>query len=58
MKFSELAGIVTVIANAIASKLTSDEIALAAAVLVQLGDTLTTIAAQQILCSNKNENKG
>ena len=38
---------VTALANAIACALTAEEIALLAAILVQLGDTLATIA---VLC--------
>ena len=51
MNSLELTGAVTAIANALACKLTTDEITLLAAVLVQLGDTLATIAAVQ---SNQN----
>ena len=40
---------VTIIANTIASKLTIDEMALAAGIFVQLGDTLATIAATENL---------
>ena len=46
----ELTSAVTAVANAIACKLTSEEIALVASVLVQLGDTLATVAAQRFLC--------
>ena len=49
----ELTGAVTAIANAIACKLTTDEITLLAAVLVQLGDTLATIAVVRQTCSEK-----
>ena len=49
----ELTGAVTAIANALACKLTTDEIALLAAVLVQLGDTLAAIIAVQQNCSDK-----
>ena len=45
----ELTGMVTIIANTIASRLTIDEMALAAGVFVQLGDTLATIAAAENL---------
>lgn len=48
----ELTSAITAIANALACKLTSDEIALLSTVFVQLGDTLATIAAVQ----NKAEN--
>ena len=49
----ELTGAVTALANAIACNLTLDEIALLASVLVQLGDTLATIAARKSLCENQ-----
>ena len=49
----ELTSAVTAIANAIACKLTPDEITLLAAVLVQLSDTLTTIATVRQNCSEK-----
>ena len=52
----ELTGAVTALANALSCKLTSDEMALLASVLVQLGDTLATIAARDSLCAGK-ENK-
>ena len=44
---------ITAAANAIASKLSIEETALLAAVLVQLGDTLATIAAQRTICEAK-----
>ena len=47
----ELTSAVTALANAIACRLTDDEIALLSSVLVQLGDTLATISAQQNLCA-------
>ena len=50
---------VTAIANAISSKLSTDEITLFASVLVQLGDTLATIAigkAKEDECKNKSTN--
>ena len=48
----ELTGAITALANAIACKLTVDEMALAASVFVQLGDTLATIAARKSLCGD------
>lgn len=39
-----------ILANAIACRLTVDEIALVAGIFVQLGDTLATIAARESLC--------
>ena len=50
MNSLELTGSVTALANAIACRLTPNEIALVAGILVQLGDTLATIAAQRALC--------
>ena len=52
----ELTSAVTALANAISCRLTVDEMALVAGILVQLGDTLATIAAQKNLCdSNKRD---
>ena len=50
MNSLELTSAVTALANGIACKLSTDEISLLASVLVQLGDTLATIATQQSLC--------
>ena len=47
MNSLELTSAVTALANAIACKLTVDEMTLLASVLVQLGDTLATIAATE-----------
>ena len=49
----ELTSAVTAIANALACQLTSDEVALLAAVFIQLGDTLATIATIQSNEENK-----
>ena len=54
MNSIELTGTITAIANALACKLTVEEITLLAAILVQLGDTLALIAAEQSLC-DKNK---
>ena len=51
----ELTSAVTALANAIACRLTVDEMTLIAGILVQLGDTLATIAAQKNLCDNKTK---
>ena len=45
----ELTASVTAVANALACKLTTDEISLWGAVLTQLGDTLAPIATQKSL---------
>lgn len=52
----ELTASITAIANLLAGKLTVDELNLLGAVLTQLGDTLTTIAAQKTICE-KNESR-
>ena len=46
----ELTAAVTAIANALACRLTNEELGLLASVLVQLGDTLVTIVAQRAMC--------
>ena len=51
----ELTASVTAVANALACRLSNDELTLLAYVLVQLGDTLVTIATQRTICENKNE---
>ena len=48
----ELTASITAAANAIACKLSDEELSLLSAVLVQLGDTLATIAAQRGVCNN------
>lgn len=53
MKSFELTAAITAIANAVACNLTTSELALAACLFVQLGDTLATIAAQNSLCEEK-----
>ena len=55
MNALELTGAVTALANAIARSLTIDEMALVASIFVQLGDTLATIAAANLLCKEKKE---
>ena len=56
MNSLELTSAVTALANAIACRLTLNEIALIAGVFVQLGDTLATIAASQALCEERADN--
>ena len=51
----ELTSGITAIANALACRLTTDEIALLSSVLVLLGDMLAAIATQRSLCENKVE---
>lgn len=49
---------VNTFATAIASKLESpDELAIAAAVFTQIGDTIATIAVRRELCENINNKK-
>lgn len=52
MNSCELTASVTAVANAIACKHSNEELTLLAAVLVQLGDTLATIATQRAICEN------
>lgn len=58
MNSLELTSAVTALANAIACKLSVDEIALLASIFVQLGDTLATIAARENLCREQNKIEG
>ena len=51
----ELTSAVTALANALACKLSGDELVLLSSILMQLGDTLATIAAREGLCKNKTE---
>ena len=53
MNSCELTASITAVANALACKLTEDEINLLGAALTQLGDTLATIAAQRSLCDDE-----
>ena len=46
----ELTSAITALANGLSYNLSPSELALIAGVLVQLGDTITTIAAQRALC--------
>ncbi len=46
---------ITTLANAIACKLTVNELSLLAVTLTQLGDTLATIATQRTFCEELNE---
>ena len=57
MNYLELTSAVTALANAIACKLTPNEIALVASIFVQLGDTLATIAASHALCEERAEDE-
>lgn len=56
MNSCELTASVTAVANLLAFRLTPEELTLLSAILVQLGDTLVTIAAQKGLCQTKQKN--
>ena len=53
MNSCELTASITALANAIACKLTDDEVTLVGVALTQLGDTLLTIATQRGICKTK-----
>ena len=55
MNSCELTASITAIANSISCNLDNDELALLAAVTVQLGDTLVTIATQRSICKKMNK---
>ena len=57
MNSLELTAALTAIANSIARGLTVTELALAAGIFVQIGDTLATIAAQRALYEERIEAK-
>lgn len=50
----ELTASITAIANALACKLTEDELNLLGVTLTQLADTLLTIATKRSICSRKS----
>ena len=55
MNSLELTSAVTALANALACRLTTSEISLLASILLQLGDTVATIATQRALCEKLAE---
>lgn len=55
MNSCELTASITAVANSIACKLNSKELFLLASVLVQLGDTLVTIATHKDFCENNKK---
>ena len=60
MNTCQITTTITALANTIASKLTTEEVTLLAALLVQLGDTLVTIVTQKTICkeiANSQETK-
>ena len=58
MNSLELTSAITALANAIACKLSVEEIALLSSIFVQLGDTLATIAARENLCGEQKKFEG
>ena len=57
MNSLELTSAITALANAISCKMSPAELALLASILVQLGDTLVTIAEQRSLCETQADEK-
>lgn len=55
MNICQVTTSITAVANAMASKLSIEEITLLATVLVQLGDTLATIATQRAILKTQEE---
>lgn len=55
MNACNLTAAVTALANTLACGLKAEEIALLSSVLVQLGDTLATIAAHRVLCETREK---
>ena len=59
MNACELTASITALANALACRLSDDELTLLGVVLTQLGDTLSTIVTQRGLCPpNKSSGNG
>ena len=57
MRTLELTSAITALANAISCNLSISELALAASLFVQLGDTLATIAASRALYEEQAQKK-
>ena len=55
MNSIELTSAITAIANAMACRLSNDDVSLLAGIFVQLGDTLATIATQRSLCAESRK---
>lgn len=55
MQSCEFVTAISALACCIAKDKSPDEIALLSSIFMQLGDTLTTIAAREALCSGKDE---
>lgn len=58
MNACELTASITAIANALACRLSDDQLTLLGSSLTQLGDTLLTIATQRSICCGKNNERG
>ena len=54
MNSCEITASITAFANILSTKLSTNELALLASILVQLGDTLTTIVTRRTICENSN----
>lgn len=54
MNSCEITASITAFANILSTKLNTNELALLASILVQLGDTLTTIVTRRTICENSN----
>ena len=57
MNYAEITAAIGTLAGAIACRLTPGELALAASIFVQLGDTLATFAANEALREERAEEK-
>ncbi len=53
MNACELTASITAVANAMACKFNDDELGILGLILTQLGDTLSTIAAQRAICCSE-----
>lgn len=58
MNACELTASITAIANALACRLSDDQLTLLGSSLTQLGDTLLTIATQRSICCGKTNERG
>jgi len=57
VNFCEWTASITAAANALACRLTDDELTLLGATLTQLGDTLVTIATQRSICNSQKRER-
>lgn len=55
MNSCQLTASITALANALSSKLSIEETTLLATILVQLGDTMATIATSRAICEAKDD---